>query len=243
MKLTALVLFIVKGSVSDIAGDFPINCYENIFLDVSEFFYSIQGESSYAGYPCLFIRLTGCNLHCTYCDTRYACEENGKKISIAKLLQFTQKHPTALVAITGGEPLLQQNIYPLINKLLFAKRTVLLETNGSVKLNKVPVQVVKIMDIKCPGSTMHEKVDMSNLDFLDFKDEVKFVLTSQADYMWAVDIIQKYELAAKVRVIMSPVVASLNPAKLARWVLDDELEVRVAVQLHRILWPQQKRGC
>nr|MDA8164823.1 radical SAM protein [Desulfobacteraceae bacterium] len=154
-------------------------------LTISELFYSIQGETSYAGYPCAFIRLAGCNLRCSYCDARYTYEEEGREMPLSEVLAFAASFPVALVGVTGGEPLLQENIYSLLKVLVTAGRTVLLETNGSLPVSKVPGEVVKILDLKCPDSGMHEQMDFRNLHFLSPKDEVKFVLSSRADYEWA----------------------------------------------------------
>nr|MDA3785562.1 radical SAM protein [Deltaproteobacteria bacterium] len=163
----------------------------NHSLLVSELFYSIQGESSYAGYPCLFIRLAGCNLRCSYCDARYTYEEAGQEMALAEVIAFVQASPVPLVEITGGEPLLQENVYPLMAALIKDERLVLLETNGSMDLTRVPAPVVIIMDIKCPGSGMAEKNHLANLARLTSKDELKFVLRSREDYLWAVDLLKE----------------------------------------------------
>ncbi len=136
-------------------------------LEICELFYSIQGESSYAGYPCFFIRLAGCNLRCTWCDTRYAYEEEHQSYSISRILAELNKYPGVMVEITGGEPLLQKNVYPLFDQLLATGRIVLLETNGSLRLDNVPEKVVKIMDVKCPDSAMHKKMDFNNFEFIE----------------------------------------------------------------------------
>lgn len=211
-------------------------------LTISEIFYSIQGESSYAGYPCLFFRLAGCNLRCSYCDARYTYEEPGHGLTIDALLAEAAKHPNALIEITGGEPLLQEAIYTFMDQLLAAGRTVLLETNGSIELNRVPAAVVKIMDLKCPGSTMHERMDLRNLDLLQPHDEVKFVVGSRLDYEWARRVMEEHGLSERVKVLIAPVAGSLPPAELADWLLADELCARLQIQLHTLLWPAKKRG-
>ncbi|MFC1844841.1 radical SAM protein [Thermodesulfobacteriota bacterium] len=211
-------------------------------IKIAELFYSIQGESSFAGYPCFFIRFADCNLRCTYCDTRYAYEENHPQFSISQILIELKKYPGAIVEITGGEPLLQEGIYPLLEKLLAAGRTVLLETNGSLSLADVPEDVVKIMDMKCPGSGMHEQMDFDNFDLLDPKDEIKFVIGSRDDYNWAVQVVSAYGLQNKTTVTFSPVSANLLPATLAGWILDDHLPVRLRLQLHTIIWPGKIKG-
>ena len=214
----------------------------DLALNISEVFYSIQGESSYAGYPCVFIRLAGCNLRCRFCDARYTYEEKGVETKIGDILKKVAEHPKALVEITGGEPLLQDAVYPLMEELLAAGRTVLLETNGSVSLAKVPDKVIKIMDIKCPGSGMHEHLKPGNFDLLTAHDEVKFVLSSREDYDWAVQLIQDQQLAEEVKILFSPARDLLAPADLAQWLLEDELPVRLQLQLHTILWPDKNRG-
>lgn len=217
----------------------------NRTVKVSERFFSIQGESSYAGYPCIFIRLAGCNLRCSYCDARYTYEEKGDVVPIAELLEYAGKHPAAIVEITGGEPLHQENVYLLMEKLLAAGRTVLLETNGSMDLGDVPADVVKIMDLKCPDSGMHTHMRFENIALLTPPDEVKFVLSSRRDYEWAVDTIKKYKLLASQPapgVILSPASGNLPPELLAEWMLADQLQVKLQVQLHKTLWPDAQRG-
>ncbi|HSR35917.1 MAG TPA: radical SAM protein [Desulfurivibrionaceae bacterium] len=212
-------------------------------LRLSEIFYSIQGESSYAGYPCVFVRLSGCNLRCRWCDARYTYEEPGTEWDLPAILAEIDRHPAnALVEITGGEPLLQEGVYGLMETLLANSRTVLLETNGSVALDRVPEGVVTIMDVKCPGSTMADRFDPANLDRLRPTDELKFVLASRADYEWAAGFVQGHGLVGRHPIHFSPVVAELPPADLAQWLLADGLAVRLQLQLHTLLWPGQKRG-
>ena len=211
-------------------------------LEISEIFYSIQGESSYAGFPCLFFRLAGCNLRCSYCDARYTYEEPAKSSSVNTLLDEANKYPGALIEITGGEPLLQDGIYPLMTELISRGHKVLLETNGSLSLAKVPKEVIKIVDLKCPDSGMHERMDLANLDLLAPNDEIKFVLSSRHDYEWAKQMIAEHGLNQKVQTIMSPVVTRLNGADLAAWILTDRLPVRLQLQLHTHLWPNTNRG-
>jgi 7-carboxy-7-deazaguanine synthase len=214
----------------------------NALIEICELFYSIQGESSYAGYPCFFIRLAGCNLHCTYCDTHYAYEGKHSSYSISKILHELENYPGVIVEITGGEPLLQKNVYPLFDALLSRNRTVLLETNGSINLGEVPPAVVKVLDIKCPGSGMHEKMDFSNFAFLNPKDEIKFVIGSRDDYEYACDIISVYKLQELTILTFSPVTSLLPPSILADWILADLLPVRLRLQLHTVLWPEKTRG-
>ncbi|MCX5875973.1 MAG: radical SAM protein [Deltaproteobacteria bacterium] len=211
-------------------------------LQVSEVFYSIQGESSYAGYPCLFFRFSGCNLRCSYCDAKYTYEEPATPTPLSTLLTEAAQYPSALIEITGGEPLLQEAVYPLMDELLAAGRTVLLETNGSINIERVPKEVVKIIDLKCPDSGMTEKMDLANLDLLTPHDEVKFVVSSRADYDWARAMMTQHRLAEKAKLILSPVIGSLQPALLAQWLMADALPARLQLQLHTLLWPGMKRG-
>ena len=211
-------------------------------VKIAEQFYSIQGESSFAGYPCFFIRFADCNLRCTYCDTRYAYEEDHPLLSISHILAEAEKYPGAIVEVTGGEPLLQKGVYPLLDKLLAAGRTVLLETNGSISLAGVPEDVIRIMDMKCPGSNMHEQMDFTNFDLLTPKDEIKFVMGSRDDYNWAVNLVSEYNLQDRAIVTFSPVTSELSPAILADWILEDHLPVRMRLQMHTIVWPGKTRG-
>ncbi|MBU4178187.1 MAG: radical SAM protein [Desulfurivibrionaceae bacterium] len=211
-------------------------------LQLSEIFYSIQGESSLAGYPCLFFRLSGCNLRCSYCDAKYTYEEPATPTPLGTLLTEAARYPNALIEITGGEPLLQEEVYPLMDALLAAGRTVLLETNGSLCIARVPKEVVKIVDLKCPDSTMAEKMNLANLDLLAPHDEVKFVVNSRGDYDWARAMMRKHRLAEKAKVILSPVLGRLAPALLAQWLMADALPARLQLQLHTLLWPGMKRG-
>ncbi|MEA2083708.1 MAG: radical SAM protein [Thermodesulfobacteriota bacterium] len=220
-------------------------------LDISEKFFSIQGESTYAGRPCVFIRLTGCNLRCSYCDARYTYEETGKKIAVSRLVDYASGYPGAIVEITGGEPLLQENVYPLMDRLLAAERTVLLETNGSMNLERVPDDVIKIVDIKCPDSGMHEKMYPAELNHISEKDEIKFVISSRPDYEWAATFIktglsadpERYEeWTENGRILFSPAGGILEPDRLAKWILADNLKVRLQIQLHKMLWPEETRG-
>ena len=211
-------------------------------IEISEIFYSIQGESAYAGYPCFFIRVAGCNLRCSYCDASYTYEEPGSAYSIEQLLAEASAYADVLVEITGGEPLLQPAVYPLIDKLLQNGRTVLVETNGSLSLEKVPKEVVKIMDVKCPGSGMHEKMDFRNFSYLSPTDEVKFVISSRQDYDFAKKTLLLHSLLGMCKVSFSPVTDRLASYDLARWIMDDRLPVRLQLQLHTILWPDKTRA-
>lgn len=208
-------------------------------LVVNEIFKSIQGESSCAGLPCTFIRLTGCNLRCGYCDTTYAFDE-GREMSVAAIISEVKRLGCNLVEVTGGEPLLQGDVYELLRLLLTDEYQVLLETNGSMNLGKVPGGVVKIVDFKTPGSGEGDKNLWKNIDYMNNRDEAKFVLTSREDYLWARARVEEYGLSDRMEVLFSPVIPSLDGRELAQWILDDGLQVRLQLQLHKILWGDEK---
>ena len=211
-------------------------------LTVNEIFHSIQGESTHAGRRCVFVRLTACDLRCSWCDTPYAFHE-GRKMSIDDVLAEVLRHDCELVELTGGEPLLQKDVYPLIDRLLESGRTVLIETGGHVSLAQVPAEVRTIMDVKCPGSGESHTTDWENLARLDENDEVKFVLKDRADYEYACGVLQKHSLAGRVAaVLFSPVHGVLNPQELGGWILDAALPVRLQLQLHKYIWSPETRG-
>lgn len=216
-------------------------------LKISELFYSIQGESTWAGLPCLFIRLAGCNLRCTYCDARYAWEES-VAMPREDVLAWVGRYPGLPVEITGGEPLQQPGVYPLIRALIEENRQVLLETNGSLPLDAVPDAVHIIMDIKCPDSGMAARNLPENIDLLrersrrQCRDEIKFVLSSLADFHWARALVERERLDQWLPVLFSPVRPLLDPQTLAQLLLEHRLKVRLQLQLHTLLWPGQTRG-
>ncbi len=191
--------------------------------------------------PCTIIRLTGCNLRCTYCDTDYAYD-NGIEMSVEQIVRSTRKYEVAPVLITGGEPLLQEDVFDLINRLMDLGHIVLVETSGSVDISKVPGDVVTVMDLKCPGSGEHEKMIFGNLDFISEQDNVKFVMMDYDDYRWAVDVIDEYELDMICSVLMSPVMGVLDPRELSKWMLEDRLMARLHIQLHKIIWGSDVQG-
>ena len=217
-------------------------------LRVSELFYSIQGESTRAGLPCLFVRLAGCNLRCAYCDACYTWEEAGTPMGVAEILAWVEEFPGVMVEITGGEPLLQAGVHRLLQSLIDAGRPVLLETNGSLALDEVPDRVGIVMDVKCPDSGMAAHNLAANIDVLRQRrergshDEIKFVLSSEADFHWAREVVAHERLGALVPVLFSPVRPLLDPAVLARLLLEYRLPVRLQLQLHTLLWPEQTRG-
>jgi 7-carboxy-7-deazaguanine synthase len=202
---------------------------------ITEIFKSIQGESSYAGLPCSFVRTTGCNLRCVWCDTAYAFY-GGKEMSVAEIVGAIEPHQCELVEITGGEPLLQKEVPELATELLRRNHKVLIETSGAQDVSFLPKEVVKIMDIKCPDSGMMENTDWGNLERLSSKDEIKFVIGSRKDFDWASSILNKYQLHRKNLVLFSPVYRTMPPEQLAEWILADKVPVRFQIQLHKILW-------
>ena len=205
-------------------------------LQVTEIFASIQGESTYAGVPCTFVRLTGCNLDCSWCDAKYA-REGGESTSVEDVLRRVREIDLEHVEITGGEPLLQEDVYKLLDALIDEDFTVLLETNGSMDLKRVTDDVVKVMDIKCPSSGMSDRNRLTNLDLLGPRDEVKFVIANRDDYTWARDMLRKNRRFEHVRTVhFTPVFGALIPAELAEWILDDKLPVRFGFQLHKFIW-------
>ncbi|MCX8043848.1 MAG: radical SAM protein [Desulfobacterota bacterium] len=211
-------------------------------LTVNEIFYSIQGESSYAGLPCVFIRLTGCNLRCRYCDTRYAYTE-GISMELGDVITAVTSFPCRLVEITGGEPLLQKETPELVYQLLEQRFRVLLETNGSLDCRAIDPRCIKIMDIKCPSSGESEHNRLENLYCLSAHDEIKCVLATRKDYEFARALIPRIRTATPCSsILFSPVRGLLDPALLAAWILDDGLPVRLNLQLHKIIWPDRTRG-
>lgn len=210
-------------------------------MKICEIFTSIQGESSYAGMPCTFIRMTGCNLRCSYCDTAYAYDE-GKELSEDEIMSEVKHAGINLVEITGGEPLLQKEVYHLIERLLDEGYNVLVETNGSVNIKEIDRRAVIILDIKTPGSGMREEMDLSNLDGVKNIDEVKFVITNKTDYEWAKEIIVRYNIIDKCNVLMSPAFGILLPEDLAQWMIEDRLKARLNLQLHKCIYSSDRKG-
>lgn len=211
-------------------------------MKVCEIFTSIQGESSYAGLPCTFVRLSGCNLRCRYCDTRYAFVEE-KDMSVEEILDRVQNAGFSLVEITGGEPLLQGNdTLGLITKLLDSGHEVLVETNGSQDISSIDRRARVILDIKTPGSGMSGEMKLPNIDHLKSTDEVKFVICDRGDYEWARGVVEEYHIDEKCTVLFSPAFGMLDPRDLAAWILGDRLRVRLNLQLHKYIWGPEERG-
>jgi 7-carboxy-7-deazaguanine synthase len=224
-------------------------------LKLNEIFFSIQGESTFAGLPCLFIRLTGCHLRCGYCDTEYAFHE-GMRRTVDDILAeaVALAGPCRLVELTGGEPLLQPAVHPLMARLADLGFTVLIETSGACDISTCDPRVIRVMDLKTPGSGEADKNLWSNIAHLTKRDEVKFVLTSRADYEWARGVIAEHGLPRRVNAVLLSAVAETAPTKelagceglslrdLAEWVLADKLDVRLQTQLHKLIWDPQTRG-
>lgn len=210
-------------------------------LKVNEIFYSLQGETNTIGFPTVFIRLTGCPLRCKYCDTKYAYTE-GKFLEINEIMQIVKQYKAKYVTLTGGEPLAQRDSISLLNSLIEQEYIVSLETSGALDISSINPKVIKILDIKTPDSGESKKNLFKNIQYLNLKDQIKFVICSRKDYLWAKDITQKYNLNEKQEIIFSPNISQLAPQKLAKWILKDNLHVRFQLQLHKILW-KDKRGC
>ena len=211
-------------------------------LTINEIFLSIQGESTYTGQPCVFVRLTGCNLRCVWCDTPYAFQD-GRTLDVDEVVTAVRQYQCDLVEITGGEPLLQEDVYPLIDRLLTAGTTVLLETGGHVSVTRVPDAVVKVLDVKCPGSGECDRNLWENLTRLTDRDQVKFVIADRVDYEFARDVLQRHALETRCGTVLFSAVHDVLPSvRLAEWVLADHLPVRLQIQLHKYLWGAETRG-
>jgi 7-carboxy-7-deazaguanine synthase len=210
-------------------------------LQITEIFHSIQGESTRVGEPCVFIRLTGCPLRCTWCDTEYAFH-GGEPMTFNAILDRVQSYQCPLVEVTGGEPLHQPGALVLLEKLCDAGHQVMIETSGSFDISAIDPRVSIIMDVKCPGSGMTDRMCWANIEHLSQKDEVKFVLKDEADYEWAADIVKRYSLGERCAVLFSPVFGSLDLQPLAEKILSDRLPVRLQVQLHKLIWDPETRG-
>ena len=217
-------------------------------LHISEIFYSIQGESTFAGLPCIFIRLSGCNLRCNYCDAEYTWEK-GAPFSLAEILSAIREYPCTLVEVTGGEPLQQEQCLELLRVLAEDGYNVLLETNGSIAIESVPDEITAILDVKCPDSGSKGSFHMANIDEIKRRIsakpgscELKFVLSSKNDFLWASNFITEHTLNALLPVLFSPVQGRVAPQELADWIMETTLAIRLQLQLHTILWPDKTRG-
>jgi 7-carboxy-7-deazaguanine synthase len=210
-------------------------------LVIHEIYRSLQGEGTHAGLPCIFVRLTGCHLRCGYCDTPHAFSE-GAVHPLGDVLERVLAFDDRLVQVTGGEPLLQEEVYPLLTALADAGRTVLLETSGAIDTGAVDPRVCVILDVKTPGSGEAAANHWPNLDRLKAGDEVKFIVCDRRDFDWSLEIIDRHDLTARVPVLMAPSYGAVDPAELARWVLDSRRPIRLQVQLHKLLWGPDRRG-
>jgi 7-carboxy-7-deazaguanine synthase len=210
-------------------------------MKINEIYRSIQGESTYAGLPCLFVRLTYCNLRCRYCDTAYAFYE-GKDCTVDEVMTEVSLHRTNLVEITGGEPLLQNDVLALMDRLVEEGYTVLLETGGSIDVGNVNPRVIKIMDLKCPSSGESHRNLYSNIEKLQPYDEIKFVVGNREDYLWMKETIKKYRLNGRFVLLLSTVFQQIQPRQVVEWLLEDHLNVRFQLQMHKYVWEPEVRG-
>ena len=211
-------------------------------LKINEVYSSIQGESSWAGWPCVFVRLTACDLRCTYCDTAYAFYD-GKKRLVADILAEVLALDCPMVEVTGGEPLLQKNVLPLMTQLCDAGKTVLIETSGAHDISKIDVRVHRIMDLKTPSSGECARNLWSNIEHLAKRDEVKFVIGSREDYEWSREQVRTHSLAEKCGcVLFSPIFGKIEPREIVDWIIADKLPVRFQLQMHKFIWPPMQRG-
>jgi 7-carboxy-7-deazaguanine synthase len=210
-------------------------------LRITEIFHSIQGESTQTGRRCSFVRLTGCNLRCVWCDTAYAFE-GGRDVAIPDIVREVDSHDTKLVLVTGGEPLAQPAVHDLMDALLEAGKEVMIETGGSLDLSPIDRRVRIVMDLKCPGSGMERMNRWENVPLLKPTDEIKFVVADRADYEWSREEIRRRRLSEAATVLLSPVFGTMDPRALAEWILEDRLDVRMQMQLHKAIWPSEMRG-
>jgi 7-carboxy-7-deazaguanine synthase len=210
-------------------------------MKICEIFTSIQGESSYSGMLCTFIRVAGCNLRCTYCDTTYAYD-NGIELTEDEIINEISLIGVNLVAITGGEPLLQKDTLHLIERLINEGHRVLIETNGTMSIKDIDSRAIIVLDVKTPGSGMWEDMDISNFDYIKPSDEIKFVIVDRPDYEWAKDMIQKYRLKSKCKTLFSPAFGILSPELLIKWMLEDRLDARLNLQMHKYIYGADRRG-
>ncbi len=210
-------------------------------LKINEIYFSVQGESSRAGLPCVFVRLTYCNLRCTYCDTEYAFYE-GEDRSVDEIINEVKKYDCNLVEITGGEPLVQEESINLMKKLCNEGFDVMLETAGNMPISNIDDRVNIIMDLKCPSSGMMKKNLYENINHLKKTDELKFVIGDREDYKWTKDIMNKYNLNSKCEILLSVVFGELEPLSLVNWILEDKLNVRFQLQMHKFIWHPETKG-
>ena len=210
-------------------------------LKINEIYYSVQGESTHTGRPCIFIRLTYCNLRCSYCDTEYAFYE-GKDMEISQIISEIQQWDCNLVEVTGGEPLFQEECIDLLHELINSNYEVMLETGGSLSISDLHKKVIKIVDFKCPSSKMEKKNLWSIVDDLQGHDEVKFVIGNREDFDWAKDKIKEYSLDKICTLLFSPTFGEIDPQLIVEWLLADNLPVRMQMQMHKMIWSPEEKG-
>ena len=210
-------------------------------LKINEIYYSVQGESTHAGRPCIFIRLTYCNLRCTYCDTEYAFYD-GEDMEIPEIMNENQQWDCNLVEVTGGEPLFQEECIDLLNDLVNSIYEIMLETGGSLSISDVPKEIIKIVDFKCPSSGMVKKNLWSIMDDLQAHDEVKFVIGNREDFDWAKDRITEYSMDKICTLLFSPTFGEINPQQIVEWILAENLPVRMQLQMHKMIWSPEEKG-
>ena len=240
--MTKLASNAVCDGVNAMNAQLPNTIVQEKTLTVNEVYHSIQGESTWAGRACVFVRLTFCDLRCNYCDTEYAFYE-GKKQTLNHIVDLVAGFHCPLVEITGGEPLLQKNVLPLMSMLCDAGHTVLLETSGAHDISPVDARVHRIMDLKTPGSGEVAKNLWSNIDHLAPRDEVKFVIGSREDYEWSREQVRRFELPARCHaVLFSPIFGRIDPREIVEWILADKLDVRFQLQMHKFIWTPTQRG-
>jgi 7-carboxy-7-deazaguanine synthase len=208
---------------------------EEVSLKITEIFYSLQGETNTVGLPTVFVRLTGCPLRCVYCDTTYSFK-GGQRLSIADIIAQVQQYKTRYVTVTGGEPLAQENCLILLKELCDLGYNVSLETSGALDVQAVDARVTKIIDLKTPSSGEQDKNRYTNLLYADAKDQIKFVIGDRQDYEWSKKILNEYQLAQTTQVLFSPIYQTIHAKEIADWILEDELPVRLQIQLHKYLW-------
>ena len=210
-------------------------------LKVNEIYYSVQGESTHVGRPCIFIRLTYCNLRCTYCDTEYAFYE-GKDMAISEIITRIKQWNSNLVEVTGGEPLFQAECIHLLKELINQNYEVMLETGGSLSISDVPIEVIRIVDFKCPSSEMEKKNLWSIVNDLQTHDEVKFVIGDREDFDWAKEMLNKYSLNEKCSILFSPTFGKIDPSLIVEWILEGDIPVRMQLQMHKLIWGSERKG-
>jgi 7-carboxy-7-deazaguanine synthase len=210
-------------------------------MRITEIYKSIQGESTYAGQPCVFIRTTGCNLRCTWCDSTYTFY-GGQEMSTVEVIDQVQMYRCRLVELTGGEPLLQKESFLLVRSLLDKGYVVLVETSGSLDIRHLDPRAIVIMDIKCPGSGMSETIQWDNIEIIKPTDQLKFVIKDRQDYIWAIDTLCRHQLIKRAIVLFSPAFGLLDPKQLAEWILEDGLEINLQLQIHKYIWHPEARG-